>query len=93
VVLLGFGALWLNLFFTFDGRGLAAFWPTLFMLGFVIGGLWVGRVFIAIGLIVTALTVAGYLWSGHWFELWMAVVNGGGLITGGWFLRRMGLAR
>ncbi len=93
VVLLAFGALWVTVFGHFEGRGLGAFWPTLFMLGFVLGGLWIGRVFVAIGVTVTLLTVAGYFWAGPWFGLWMAVVNGGGLIAGGVFLRRIGLAR
>jgi hypothetical protein len=91
LALILFGALWIQLFGFFDYRALDAFWPTLFMLGYVLLGLWLGRVFVAIGLIVTALTVAGYLWSGPWFGLWMAVVNGGGLIAGGVFLRRIGL--
>ena len=93
LVLVAFGVLWIQLFGFFTYRALDAFWPMLFMLGFVLFGLWVGRVFIAIGLIVTALTVAGYLWSGPWFGLWMAAVNGGGLIAGGILLRRIGVER
>jgi hypothetical protein len=93
LVLVAFGVLWIQLFHIVDYRVLDAFWPTLFMLGFILMGLWIGRVFIVIGLIVTALTAAGYLWSGSWYGLWMAVVNGGGLIAGGVFLRRIGLGR
>lgn len=93
LVLMGFGTLWSQLFGSFDFRGLDAFWPTLFMMGFILSGLWVGRFFIVVGLIVTALTIVGFLWSGPWLGLWMAVVNGGGLIAGGIWLRRIGVSR
>ncbi|MDR3514903.1 MAG: hypothetical protein P4M00_03745 [Azospirillaceae bacterium] len=92
IALLAFGGLWTQLFGSFNGPGLDAFWPTLFMSGFVIAGFWLGRFFIAVGVIVTALTVAGFLWSGPLFPLWMAVVNGGGLIAGGLWVRRLGIA-
>ncbi len=35
-----------------------------------------------------ALTLVGYFFVGPWFELWMAVVNGGGLVLGGLWMRR-----
>ena len=44
--------------------------------------------FRAIGAAVIALTLIGYLWAGPWFELWMAFVNGGGLLLGGLWMRR-----
>lgn len=93
VALFLFGTLWTRLFGTFTGRGLDAFWPTLFMFGFVIAGFWVGRFFVVIGLVVTALTIVGFLWSGPLFPLWMAAVNGGGLIAGGVWLRRLRVSR
>jgi len=67
-----------------------AFWPNVFMLGFALAGLWLGRFFLLLGLSVSALTLIGYFWSGPWFGLWMAVVGGGGLIAGGLWLRRLG---
>ena len=51
-------------------------------------GLWFGAIFIAIGLAVTALTLVGYFFIGAAFPLWMAFVNGGGLILGGLWMRR-----
>jgi hypothetical protein len=60
------------------------------MLGIVIAGLWLGRFFMLCGLSVTALSVLGFFWAGDWFDLWMAVANGGGLIACGLALRRMG---
>ncbi|MFO1111498.1 MAG: hypothetical protein U1E61_20180 [Bradyrhizobium sp.] len=72
----------------FDPRQLSAFWPVYFMLFYSIAGLWFGYAFIAIGLAVIALTLAGYFWIGGAFDLWMAFVNGGGLILGGLWMRR-----
>jgi hypothetical protein len=71
-------------------RQLGVFWPNVFMLGIVIAGLWLGRFFVVCGLSVTALSALGFFWAGDLFELWMAAVNGGGLIACGLALRRMG---
>jgi hypothetical protein len=76
----------------FKGRQLDAFWPLLFTLGYVLAGIWVGRFFIFCGLVIALLTVTGFWWAGPWFQLWMAVVNGGALILGGLWLRRQGAA-
>lgn len=75
-------------FGAFGPRELGAFWPIYFMLGYTIAGLWVGSAFVAIGLGITALTLLGYCFAGVWFEPWMAVVNGGGLVLGGLWMRR-----
>lgn len=72
----------------FTPRQLGAFWPIYFMLVYTIAGLWAGYAFVAIGLGITALTLIGYFFVGSWFEPWMAVVNGGGLMLGGLWMRR-----
>lgn len=72
----------------FTPRAMGTFWPIYFMLVYTIAGLWVGPAFVAIGLGVTALTLVGYFFSGNWFDLWMAVANGGGLMLGGLWMRR-----
>ena len=72
----------------FGPRELGTFWPIYFMLVYTIAGLWVGYAFVAIGLSITALTLIGYFFVGAWFEPWMAVVNGGGLMLGGLWMRR-----
>lgn len=90
IALIVFGLLITTLFGRFDGRQLNAFWPLLFMLGYVLIGIWVGRFFIFCGGAIAILTIAGYWWSGPWFALWMAVVNGGALILAGLWLRRRG---
>jgi hypothetical protein len=69
-------------------RELGTFWPIYFMLFYCIGGLWFGRAFLAIGLTITALTLIGYFFiTSAAFLLWMAVVNGGGLIVSGLWMR------
>jgi len=74
-----------------SGAQISAFWTTLAMLGYVLAGIWLGRFFITCGIAVTALTLVGYFWLGHWFPLWMAAIEGGALIGGGLWLRRIGV--
>jgi len=72
----------------FHARQLSTFWTIYFMLAYTIAGLWTGVAFVAIGLSITALTLIGYFYIGQGFDLWMAAVNGGGLILGGLWMRR-----
>jgi hypothetical protein len=72
----------------FGPRQLSTFWPIYFMLFYSIAGLWFGYAFIVIGFAVSALTAVGYFYAGSAFDLWMAFVNGGGLILGGLWMRR-----
>jgi hypothetical protein len=90
LILYGYGWVFLAILWPLTPRQLGAFWPNIFMIGFVIAGLWLGPFFILCGLSVSALTVIGYFWAGEWFALWMAAVGGGGLIVGGLWLRRVG---
>jgi len=83
-----FGFLWTVGLVQLPPRLLGVFWPTYFMLAYAIAGLWFGQAFVAIGLTIAALTLAGYYLAGQWFELWMAAVNGGGLVLGGLWMRR-----
>lgn len=91
VVLILFGFLFLWLLPPSSPRQVTAFFPLLFMMGYVIAGLWLGRFFIVCGLLVSILTVTGYLYGGSWLPLWMAFANGGALIAGGLYLRKVGL--
>jgi hypothetical protein len=88
LVLTVFGFLFTFVLWPVGARQISAFWPMLYMLGFVLAGLWAGRFFILCGLSVTLLIIIGYVWSGPWFPLWLAVANGGGLIAGGLWLRQ-----
>jgi len=72
----------------FGPREQGTFWPIYFMLVYIIAGLWVGYAFVVIGLAISALTLVGYFFAGLWFDPWMAVVNGGGLMLGGLWMRR-----
>ena len=83
-----FGFFCVNVLGHFTPRQMGTFWPIYFMLMYCIAGLWFGYAFIAIGLAVTALTLVGYFFIGATFPLWMAFVNGGGLILGGLWMRR-----
>ena len=83
-----FGFVWSDLIGRFGPRELDAFWPTLFLFGYALAGLWFGAAFAALGLGLSALILAGYFWSGEWFDLWLAVVNGGGFVLCGLWMRR-----
>jgi hypothetical protein len=84
----GFGLLCTGVLGHFGARELGTFWPIYFMLFYCIAGLWFGRAFIAIGLGITVLTLVGYLFmTGDIFVLWMAAVNGGGLVLSGLWMR------
>jgi hypothetical protein len=85
-----FGLLCSTVFGHFSPREMGAFWPIYFMLFYCIAGLWLGGAFVVIGLGITVLTLTGYFFiGGVTFLLWMAVVNGGGLILGGLWMRRI----
>ncbi len=84
-----FGCLCSQVLGDYGPRQLGAFWPIYFMLFYTLAGLWFGRAFVAIGLGITGLTLIGYFFvAGAAFLLWMAAVNGGGLILGGSWMRR-----
>jgi len=91
IVLVAFGALFFVVLGPWDGHQHSAFWPLLVMMGFVLGGLWMGRFFIACGIVVSALILGGYFAvPDHWYHLWLAVVEGGGLVAAGWWMTRTG---
>lgn len=92
LVLVGYGFVCHALLGPLAGRETAALWPSLFMFGFVLAGLWLGRFFLVCGLVATGLILIGYFALGAWFYLWMAAVQGVTLILGGLWLRRIGTA-
>ena len=88
VLFFAFGLLCSIVLGHFGPREMGTFWPIYFMLFYSIAGLWFGRAFLAIGLAITALTLVGYFFiTSAVFLLWMAVVNGGGLIVSGLWMR------
>jgi hypothetical protein len=73
----------------FTPRQQGTFWTIYFMLFYALAGLWFGNAFVVIAGAITALTLIGYYFvTGEAFMPWMAVVNGGGLILGGFWMRR-----
>jgi len=89
VLFFAFGYICTDVIGHFGPRELGAFWPIYFMLFYTLAGLWFGYAFVAIGLGIIALTLIGFFTIGEAFPLWMAFVNGGGLIVGGLWMRRI----
>jgi hypothetical protein len=88
VLFYAFGILCTGVLGHYGPREIGTFWPLYFMLFYCIAGLWFGRAFLAIGVAITVLTLIGYFFiSGPAFLLWMAMVNGGGLIISGLLMR------
>jgi len=72
----------------YGAREMGTFWPIYFMLFYSLAGLWFGYAFIEIGIGITVLTLIGYFFiTGFTFLIWMALVNGGGLILSGLWMR------
>jgi hypothetical protein len=89
VLFFAFGVFCVSILGHFNAREQGTFWPIYFMLFYALAGLWFGYAFVAIGLGITALTLIGFFYIGEAFPLWMAFVNGGGLIVGGLWMRRI----
>jgi hypothetical protein len=88
LIFIAFGLIWSVGLGQLGARQLGTFWTSYFMLPYILLGLWLGWAFVAIGAAVMTLTFIGYFYSGDWFALWMAFVNGIGLIIGGLWMRR-----
>ena len=102
LALLGFGTLWATLlcpwellhrpeWLAYDPllvRKLSAFSATVCMFGYVVMGLWLGRFFLWLGLLVTVATVVGYYFAADYFFLWLALSGGGSLILAGVFIHK-----
>jgi hypothetical protein len=70
-----------------------AFQPSLFLLGMILAGFWVGRFFIVLGIVGIAVIAVGFLVPDPWLRLWMAAVQSGTFIVGGVWLHRIGVPR
>jgi hypothetical protein len=85
LVLMGYAVIWSWLLQP-GGRQQAAFYATIAMFAYVVGGLWLGRFFVWLGLAVTALTVGGFFLLPAYFCLWMALAGGGALAASGLYI-------
>ena len=86
--LLVFGLLWIWVAAPAEGAELGFLAATIAMFGYVVMGLWLDLVFLAIGLAVTAIATAGYIWLRPFFDLWMAFLGGGTLFGSGLYIVR-----
>lgn len=65
----------------------AAFPALLVGLSYALMGIWTARRYVVLGVAVAALTLLGYFALAPFFSLWMAIVMGGGLVLGGFWLK------
>ena len=94
VALAIFGAAWSHLLGPVVPRPMIhGFQPSLFLLGFILAGIWMGRFFIILGFVGIALLIAGTLMPEPWWRPWMAVSQSGILIVAGIWLHRVGVPR
>ncbi|MEO0531800.1 MAG: hypothetical protein AAF266_14670 [Planctomycetota bacterium] len=67
-----------------------AFGVSLAMFVYTVMGIWIGRLYVVTGVLLTLLTVAGLLFLDQWYWMWCAVTGGGTLLAAGLLLRRRG---
>jgi hypothetical protein len=72
-----------------SGRQVAALIPLVVAAAYVLGGLWWGKRYVVTGVVVAALTLAGFFLLREHFLLWMAAVGGSAMILAGLWLRRV----
>jgi hypothetical protein len=88
VLFFAFGFLCTSVLGHFTPRQMGTFWPIYFMLFYCIAGLWFGHGFIAVGSTIIVLTLIGYFFiTSDLFLIWMAMVNGAGLVVSGLWMR------
>lgn len=66
---------------------------TLAMFAYTLMGIWMDRIYLWMGLTVTAAVLAGQFLFSEWFWLWCAITNGGILILGAFTLLRRANAK
>ena len=88
LVLFGYAALWAILLHPFNSAHTGAYLGTVPMFAYVVGGLWVGRFFVWLGLSVTVILVLGVFAWPAWAQLWSGIAGGGSLLAAGIYIRR-----
>ncbi len=79
---------WVLLLKPVTGIQMGAFITTVVMFAYVVKGLWFESNYIlALGLIVSAVTLIGYYLVPDYFSLWMALAGGGALLVCGLYMR------
>jgi len=69
-------------------RRMTTYFHLVCMFGYVVFGLWFGRFFLALGLVVTTLILVGYYCGFPYYYIWLGVAGGGSLIVAGAFIRK-----
>ncbi|MYM36416.1 hypothetical protein GTP44_05650 [Duganella sp. FT50W] len=69
-------------------QAIEVFWTCLVMTVYMLYGLWAGPRWTVLGLLVSLVSLATYFYLRPWFDLVMAFAAGGGLLLGGFWLRR-----
>jgi hypothetical protein len=88
ILFYAFGLLCSSVLGHYGPREMGTFWPLYFMLFYCIAGLWFGHGFIAVGATIAVLTLIGYFFiTGPLWLIWMAMVNGCGLVVSGLWMR------
>ncbi len=72
-----------------DSRPLAAFVPLVVATAYILLGFDMGKRLTLTGVALGTLTMTGYFLLPSDFLVWMAVVGGGALLAGGWWLRQV----
>lgn len=86
--LFAYGAMWIWMARPASAIEIGFLATTIAMFGYVILGLWLDKLFMWIGLGVTALTITLYLLMPGSFELWMGILGGGALLLSGVYIHR-----
>lgn len=83
-----FAGLWIWVAAPSTGAEVGFLAATFAMFGYVVMGLWLDLVFLVVGLAVTAIATASFLWFRPDFDLWMALLGGGTLFGSGLYVLR-----
>jgi hypothetical protein len=88
ILLLVYAFIWLAILAPFNGLQLNAVFSTAAMFGYIVIGLWFCSYFMVwLGLVVTAMTLIGFYFLGHYYCLWMAIMGGGAILCTGLYIR------
>jgi hypothetical protein len=68
-------------------RQVSLFWVLMIMTIYMVMGTWLGSRFAVLGASIAALVCVVYFVAPDAFNLWMALLGGGGLLLGGFWLR------
>jgi hypothetical protein len=86
--LFAFSAVWIVLLAPSNPQRIGAYYGTIPMFAYVVGGLWFGRFFTWLGLTVTGLILAGVFLLPQWLNLWIGITGGGSLMVSGFYIRK-----